>query len=88
MQVSYSRTFIKQLTKLPAEYRKQAETAVFVELPKIEHIGALGKAEKMQGYTGFYKIRVGLYRIGIKIVDGTAEVRCVLHRKEIYRFFP
>lgn len=44
--------------------------------------------EKMSGSSGYYRIRIGDYRIGIA-VDGEAVefVRC-LHRRDIYRYFP
>ena len=44
--------------------------------------------EKMSGSSGYYRIRIGDYRLGIA-VDGEAVefVRC-LHRRDIYRYFP
>ncbi len=48
-----------------------------------------GIIEKMKGYDGYYKARFGSYRVGMKLEsDGTLVVRLVMHRKEIYRFFP
>ncbi len=43
---------------------------------------------KLAGGSGFYRIRVGDYRIGLAVSDGGIEcVRC-LHRREIYKHFP
>jgi mRNA-degrading endonuclease RelE of RelBE toxin-antitoxin system len=35
-----------------------------------------------------FRIRVGEYRIGLKKEEDVIEVMRVLHRKDIYRFFP
>ncbi|WP_417909752.1 type II toxin-antitoxin system RelE family toxin [Candidatus Electronema sp. PJ] len=44
--------------------------------------------KKLKGYDTFYRVRIGDYRIGLKLAeDGLIFVRC-LHRKEIYRYFP
>ncbi|MBF0317925.1 MAG: type II toxin-antitoxin system RelE/ParE family toxin [Nitrospirae bacterium] len=43
---------------------------------------------KIKDQDGFYKIRVGDYRIGIFVDNDTVEFRRVLHRRDIYRFFP
>jgi mRNA interferase RelE/StbE len=46
--------------------------------------------EKMTGYPGKYKIRVGDYRIGITVDKQTQTLICqrIAHRKDIYRIFP
>jgi len=35
-------------------------------LPGVTSIYVFGKAEKMKGYKGFYKIRFGDYRVGLE----------------------
>jgi mRNA interferase RelE/StbE len=48
----------------------------------------LPSVKKLSGGEDFYRIRVGDYRIGIALEEGTVVfVRC-LHRREIYRYFP
>lgn len=43
---------------------------------------------KLSGAPGYYRIRVGDYRIGLaEWEDGLECVRC-LHRRDIYRYFP
>ena len=44
----------------------------------------------MQGYRDFYKIRGGNFRVGIWIDQQSQQVEFqrVLHRKDIYRYFP
>jgi mRNA interferase RelE/StbE len=42
---------------------------------------------KLSGASGYYRIRIGDYRLGIALHGNEVEfVRC-LHRREIYRYF-
>ena len=42
----------------------------------------------MRGYLNFYKIRFGDYRLGLQVIGNKIICERVLHRKEIYRYFP
>lgn len=89
MQLKLKKKFLKQLAELPTDTRLKIEEFVFVILPACRCLADLGSVEKMQGYDGYYKARFGSYRLGIKLEDdGTLIVQLVMHRREIYRFFP
>jgi mRNA interferase RelE/StbE len=88
MQIEYRKKFLKQLADLPASVRPKIEQFVFEDLTKATSIFELGKIEKMQGYDGFYKARFGDYRVGLMVKDDVVVVATVMHRKEIYKFFP
>jgi mRNA interferase RelE/StbE len=88
MEVRYSKKFLKQLSDVPSETRVKIEAFVFDELISASSIPSLGKVEKMQGYHGFYKVRFGNYRVGLAIENEVITVKTVMHRREIYKFFP
>jgi len=88
MKIKYQKKFLKQLAKLPLDIRTQIEQFVFVRIPEASTIGLVGKIEKLSGYKDYYKVRFGKYRVGIKIENNTIILKTVLHRKEIYRYFP
>jgi mRNA interferase RelE/StbE len=44
--------------------------------------------KKIEGYPGYFRIRIGDYRLGIKVTENVIEMIRFLHRKEIYRRFP
>ena len=46
------------------------------------------KERKVKGEKKFYRIRVGDYRLGVKIEGETVTFIRFLHRKDIYRYFP
>ncbi|MBF0567703.1 MAG: type II toxin-antitoxin system RelE/ParE family toxin [Nitrospirae bacterium] len=88
MDFRYRKKFLKDLASLPVSYKRQIENLVFEELPLDDQQSLFTRISKMRGYEGFYKIRIGDYRVGLYIASGKLEFRRVLHRKEIYRFFP
>ncbi|MBF0564522.1 MAG: type II toxin-antitoxin system RelE/ParE family toxin [Nitrospirae bacterium] len=88
MDFRYRKQFLKDLAMIPLPYKKHVEELVFEILPSENFESLFSKISKMRGYKGFYKIRLGDYRIGVYITSNTFECVRVLHRKEIYRFFP
>jgi mRNA-degrading endonuclease RelE of RelBE toxin-antitoxin system len=64
-------------------------SAFFEQLPSANSLEQIGRFEKLQGYPNHFKARFGNYRLGIAVLENmTIEVITVLHRKDIYRFFP
>ena len=88
MQVEFRKKFLKELVKLPKKDAQQIERFVFEDLPSYMSLEEVGKIEKMVGYKGYYKIRFGDYRVGIKKDVDSIVIETVKHRKEIYKFFP
>jgi mRNA interferase RelE/StbE len=88
MKVEYSKKFLKQLASVPGDNRSKIESFVFEELVSASSIYEMGKVEKMKGYDGFYKVRFGNYRLGLVLENEMITVKTVMHRKEIYKFFP
>ncbi|MCK9621866.1 MAG: type II toxin-antitoxin system RelE family toxin [Methylobacter sp.] len=88
MKVEYSKKFLKQLATVPSDIRSKIESFVFEELVLASSIYEMGKVEKMKGNDGFYKVRFGNYRLGLVIENEIVAVKTVMHRREIYKFFP
>ncbi|MGB3308249.1 MAG: type II toxin-antitoxin system RelE/ParE family toxin [Nodosilinea sp.] len=88
-QVRYTKTFYKELAKVPAKVRQQIEGFVFGNAIKENPFGA-GNVEKLKGYDDFYKVRFGSYRLGLRIdrENQVIEFRRVRHRQDIYHKFP
>ena len=61
---------------------------VILEIQKATNISELHNLKKLQGTQNYYRIRIGDYRLGLIINGNKVELIRLLHRKEIYRFFP
>jgi mRNA interferase RelE/StbE len=88
LKVLYQKRFLKDLANIPSKQRKEIEDFVFKTIPQASGIGELNKFEKMTGYKNYYKARFGNYRLGIHSENEIVELKRLLHRKEIYRYFP
>ena len=87
--VRHTKTFYRELSRLPRAARGQVEAIAFGEaIQQDPYLG--GKVEKLKGYEDYYKIRVGQYRVGLQLdkAGKVVEFRRVLHRRDIYRYFP
>ena len=88
MQVYYNKRFLKDLVKIPHPFRNRLEALVFQDIPKYNHYSEIQNIGKIKGFKSYYRIRQGDYRIGLKIVGSKIVFERVLHRKDIYKYFP
>jgi len=88
MKISFKNAFLKDLEKLPSDYKRKIEHLVFTEIPKIDNLYDIKNIKKIRGDKNYYRIRVGNYRIGFEECNGELVFMRVLHRKDIYRYFP
>ncbi|MCE7061293.1 type II toxin-antitoxin system RelE/ParE family toxin [Dyadobacter sp. CY343] len=87
MKYEYARSFVKDTKKAPQEIRSQLQSLV-AHVMSSEHISQLANVKKMKGYSNAYRIRMADYRIGFLLEDDVLIFTRLLHRKEIYRYFP
>lgn len=89
MNTEYLPGFVKDLKALKSTPSYGAITKlVFEEIPQRSSIEEISNLEKLKAADDAYRIRVGDYRIGVFIEDELITFARVLHRREIYRYFP
>ena len=89
MTIEYSELFLKDLKKLKHTANYLAIRRVcFEELLEYESLSQIKHLKKIRGFTSYYRIRIGDYRVGLKDEGDVLLVMRVLHRKDIYRVFP
>ena len=85
----YKKTFLKDLAKLPFDYRRQVEGLVFERIPKLNKLSEISDIKKIKGYQDYYRIRIGDYRVGFKVEkEGQVIFYRVKSRNDIYNVFP
>ena len=90
LKPEYSNRFLKELTRL------KKQSTVYDEIVKIcfdntsnyKQKNDITKLEKITGYKNYYRIKVRDFRIGLKIENDILYFMRVLHRKDIYKYFP
>ena len=88
MKVKFKNAFLKDLKKLPDGVKQQIERLVYVDIPDIDQFSDIRSIKKIEGYENYYRIRKGNYRIGFEKREEFIVFHRVLHRKDIYRYFP
>ena len=89
MKTIFRKSFVRDLKRYEKDknlFDRIRETIIEVEAA--DSINSLRNIKKLKAEGPYYRLRVGNYRIGITIQDVTATFVRVLHRSEIYRYFP
>jgi mRNA interferase RelE/StbE len=89
MRVLFTKSFAKDLRK----HKKNKELlgqvqGVIESVEQVEAVTELTNIKQLKAGGRYCRIRIGDYRIGITVEDEQVTLIRVLHRKEIYRFFP
>ncbi len=88
MNLEFKGSFVKDLKKIK---EKQLQGQIRELIEKVEasaNITELENMKKLSGSDVYYRIRLGDYRVGLKIENNTVYFVRFLHRKDIYRYFP
>ena len=89
MNTEYQPTFLKDMKALKSTpYFEAIKSLVFEEIPNLSTFEEIKNLKKLVGYENAYRLRVGDYRIGLIFDGDTVTFYRVLHRKDIYRYFP
>lgn len=85
----YKKTFLKDLSRIPNPAQKRIEELVFEKIPGSADIFSDFDVSRMKGMPGYFRIRIGSYRIGFELTDeGSIIFYRVKSREEIYSVFP
>jgi mRNA interferase RelE/StbE len=88
LKILYHKNFLKDLASIPLKQRTKIEDFAFAQITKATSLQSIGNVEKLKGRNHYYKIRFGDYRVGLHFQADVLTFERVLHRKEIYRFYP
>ncbi len=90
MEIVVDGTFFKDLDKLK---NKSLHTKIDKVIEEIKTASAFSEIKNLKKLSAgkakdYYRLRIADYRIGIRIIESKIIFVRILHRKEIYRFFP
>jgi mRNA interferase RelE/StbE len=88
MKVEFRKTFEKDLRKLREKtlLNKIRDTIEAVE--SAQTLDEIINVKKLKGEDGYFRIRIGDYRIGLFLQEDTILFVRMMHRREFYRYFP
>ncbi len=89
MKVLFTKSFAKDLRRHKKNPELMGQIRKIIEkVEQAEAVTELTQLKQLKADGRFFRIRIGDYRIGITVEDDEITFIRVLHRKEIYRFFP
>ena len=88
MKVSFETSFARDLKHVKDKKLLQRVKRVIEEIKAATELSDIKSLRKMKSYATFYRIRLGDYRIGVEVLEDEVIVVRMLHRKDIYKYFP
>ena len=88
MKLEFRDSFLKDVNYVKVSAIKKKIAAVITEAKSASSLSDIRNVKKMEGSDNYYRVRIGDYRIGVKLHDKTLIFLRCLYRKDIYRYFP
>jgi mRNA interferase RelE/StbE len=89
MDVFYGKRFSKDLDAIRHENKVKKNLLELIRnIKEIDSLKTLGGVKKIEGYSDYFRVKLGDYRLGLRASQNKVELIRFLHRKEIYRRFP
>jgi mRNA interferase RelE/StbE len=88
LKVEFKSSFLKDLKKIRSARIKSLVTEIIDLAERVKSAQEFEGLKKLRGKENYYRLRIGDYRIGLKIEADTILFVRLLHRKDLYRYFP
>jgi mRNA interferase RelE/StbE len=88
VNVEFRKSFEKDLGKIRDEDLLSRIKAAIEEVEAAESLLDVNNIKKLKADGDYYRIRIGDYRIGFTDDEEVITFIRILHRKEMYRYFP
>ena len=88
MNVVFKNSFVKDLRKIKERALGMRVKEAIESIEQATTLQQIANLKQLKGSADYYRIRVGDYRIGLRLEEETIILVRFLHRKEVYRYFP
>ena len=90
MKVRFKASFARDLRALKDKALLKRIKILIANIEAAQSMAEVPNLKKLRGGGGYYRARIGDYRVGLAIEGEDEEVVFVraLHRREVYRYFP
>lgn len=88
MDVAFKESFARDLRTVKDKSLLRRVRSLIEEFEHAQRPDEVAGLKKLKGGGNYYRVRVGEYRVGLRIEGGSVTFIRFLDRKEIYRFFP
>ena len=88
MKVEFKNSFLKDLKKLKNKSLQNSIYNCILQIESAPNVSSIKNIKKLKGFEIHYRIKIGDYRIGVKLEDELIYLVVFEHRKDIYKYFP
>jgi mRNA interferase RelE/StbE len=88
MKTAFKDSFYKSIIKLRNRKLKSEVADIISKVETAEDLRSIPNLKKIHGRGKYYRIKIGDYRIGLKLVDEVVYFVDLAHRQDIYKHFP
>lgn len=88
MKVIFKQSLARDLKRIRDKSLLQRVQDVIEQLEQASSLDEVSQIRKISDSKVYYRIRIGDYRLGLRLDDGSVTLIRFLHRKDIYRYFP
>lgn len=88
MNVEFRKTFEKDLKKINDKSLLVKIKSTINSVEASANLDDVANLKKLKGNEGYFRIRIGDYRLGLFLDGETVLFVRVIHRQEFYRYFP
>ena len=88
MKIEVLKSFEKDIEKVRNRALSIKVLATIKSIETCQNLPEIPHLKKMVGYERYYRIKLGEYRIGLKIEKDSVILIRLMDRKDIYKYFP
>ncbi len=88
MKVEFRKSFIKDIKNISDKSLLKKLKEAIEAAENAPMLNDLPNCKKLKGENGYFRLKIGDYRLGFASDSETLILVRFLHRKDIYKFFP
>lgn len=88
MKVAFRESFLRDVRAVKEKNVQRRIREVIEHVEQVSKPAEIANLKKLKGQGICFRIRIGDYRVGLKIEAETVTFVRVLNRKDIYKYFP
>lgn len=88
MKVRFKASFLSDLKAVKDRLLHERVKALIERVESAHDLSEIPNLKKLRGGGAYFRVRVGDYRVGLAIEEEILVFVRVLHRREVYRYFP
>jgi len=88
MKIKFKKSFLKDIEKIKDKNIKRRILKIIEEVKSAEKFKDIKNIKKLRVSENYYRISISDYRIGLICISNLLIFVRVLHRKDIYKYFP